>query len=80
MLTARRLTGQRFLNIAQAILENFSLTTHEVAIVPQGTLPRTSSGKPQRRKTKQMYLDGTLPRARAVQETNEAPGNAGASA
>jgi fatty-acyl-CoA synthase len=59
--------------IKQAILENFSLNTHEVAIVPQGTLPRTSSGKPQRRKTKQLYLDGTLPRARAVQDSSETP-------
>ncbi len=28
---------------------------------PAGALPRTSSGKPQRRKTKQMFVDGTLP-------------------
>jgi fatty-acyl-CoA synthase len=53
-------------SIAKAVLESFSLAVHEVVIVPQGTLPRTSSGKPQRRKTKQMYLDGTLARARAV--------------
>ena len=55
--------------IAQRINADFSLTPHEVLIVPQGTLPRTSSGKPQRRKTRQMYLDGTLARARSVQET-----------
>ena len=55
--------------IATAILESFSLAVHEVAIVPQGSLPRTSSGKPQRRKTKQLYLEGTLPRARSVQDT-----------
>ena len=54
--------------ISKAILENFSLSLHEVAIVPQGTLPRTSSGKPQRRKTKQLYLEGTLPRARSVHD------------
>jgi fatty-acyl-CoA synthase len=53
--------------IAEAITANFSLTTHDVVIVPQGTLPRTSSGKPQRRKTRQMYLEGTLARARVVQ-------------
>jgi fatty-acyl-CoA synthase len=53
--------------IAEAILSNFSLSTHDVVIVSQGTLPRTSSGKPQRRKTRQMYLDGTLARARVVQ-------------
>jgi fatty-acyl-CoA synthase len=67
-------------SIAQAILSNFSLATHEVVIVPQGTLPRTSSGKPQRRKTRQMYLDGTLSRARVVQGTDGKPEDVGASA
>jgi fatty-acyl-CoA synthase len=66
--------------VSEAILANFSLNTHEVAIVPQGTLPRTSSGKPQRRKTKQMYLDGTLPRARAVQGNSDNTSDSGASA
>jgi fatty-acyl-CoA synthase len=66
--------------IAQAILSNFSLATHDVVIVPQGALPRTSSGKPQRRKTRQMYLDGTLPRARVVQGHTEKPIEPGASA
>ena len=67
-------------SIAQAILASFSLATHDVVIVPQGTLPRTSSGKPQRRKTRQMYLDGTLGRARAVQGNDGKPEEAGASA
>lgn len=53
--------------IAQTVLEGFSLAPHEVVIAPQGTLPRTSSGKPQRRKTRDLYLSGTLPRARSVQ-------------
>jgi fatty-acyl-CoA synthase len=66
--------------IAQRIVADFALTPHEVVIVPQGTLPRTSSGKPQRRKTKQMYLDGTLARARSVQGPEGQPGDAGASA
>lgn len=66
--------------IAKAILESFSLSVHEVVIVPQGTLPRTSSGKPQRRKTRQMYLDGTLALARSVQGKDAAAGEAGASA
>lgn len=67
-------------SIAQAILANFSLATHEVVIVPQGTLPRTSSGKPQRRRTRQLYLDGTLARARVVQGKDGTSGDAGASA
>jgi fatty-acyl-CoA synthase len=66
--------------IAQSIMASFSLTTHDVVIVPQGTLPRTSSGKLQRRKTRQMYLDGTLARARVVQEKEERPDDAGVSA
>jgi fatty-acyl-CoA synthase len=66
--------------ISQAILASFSLATHDVVIVPQGTLPRTSSGKPQRRKTRQMYLDGTLARARAVHGNDGKPEDAGASA
>lgn len=66
--------------IAQAIVSSFSLSTHEVVIVPQGTLPRTSSGKPQRRKTRQMYLDGTLARARVLQGKDGKADDVGASA
>lgn len=66
--------------IAKAITEHFQLTTHEVCMVPQGALPRTSSGKPQRRKTRQMYLDGTLPRARSVQEAVPADAQGASSA
>jgi fatty-acyl-CoA synthase len=49
------------------IAAKFGLTVREVVVAPLASLPRTSSGKPQRRKTRQMYLDGTLPRARTVQ-------------
>lgn len=66
--------------IAQAILSSFSLATHDVVVVPQGALPRTSSGKPQRRKTRQLYLDGTLARARVVQARHERADDLGASA
>jgi fatty-acyl-CoA synthase len=52
--------------IMSAVAAQFSLSVHKVEIVPQGSLPRTSSGKPQRRKTKQMFVEGTLPRARSV--------------
>jgi fatty-acyl-CoA synthase len=51
--------------ISGAVTEKLGLSVHRVEIVPQGTLPRTSSGKPQRRKTKQMLLDGTLRRGTA---------------
>ena len=52
---------------ARCVAEQFGLSVHEVFVSQLASLPRTSSGKPQRRKTRQMYLDGTLPRARAVQ-------------
>lgn len=51
------------------VAARFGLTVHEVVVAPLASLPRTSSGKPQRRKTKQMYVDGTLPRARTAQST-----------
>ncbi len=50
--------------ITQAIAAQVGLSVHKVEVVPQGSLPRTSSGKPQRRKTKQMFQEGTLPKAR----------------
>jgi fatty-acyl-CoA synthase len=53
------------------VAEQFGLAVHEVVVTPLATLPRTSSGKPQRRKTRQMYVDGTLPRARGVQQPGE---------
>ena len=52
---------------ARCVAEQFGLSVHEVVVAQLASLPRTSSGKPQRRKTRQMYLDGTLPRARVVQ-------------
>jgi fatty-acyl-CoA synthase len=46
----------------------FGLTPHEIVVMPLASLPRTSSGKPQRRKTREMHLAGTLPRARSVHD------------
>jgi len=62
--------------IRQTITAEFALAVADVVMVPQGALPRTSSGKAQRRKTRQMYLDGTLPRARGVQEARGASDDA----
>ena len=50
----------------ECIAAQLGLAVHEVVVSPLASLPRTSSGKPQRRKTREMYLDGTLPRARSV--------------
>jgi fatty-acyl-CoA synthase len=58
---------------ASCVQEQFGLTAHEVVVAALASLPRTSSGKPQRRKTRQMYLDGTLPRARVVQGSGDVP-------
>lgn len=41
--------------IARVVSENFGLTPVHVAICAVGALPKTSSGKAQRRKTKQMF-------------------------
>jgi fatty-acyl-CoA synthase len=49
------------------VTAQFGLAVHEIVVTQLASLPRTSSGKPQRRKARQMYLDGTLPRARSVQ-------------
>ena len=59
------------------MLAHFALNVYKVVIVPQGTLPRTSSGKAQRRKTRQMFLDGLLEPARTVQEPNGEPAEVG---
>jgi fatty-acyl-CoA synthase len=47
--------------ITQVVGERFGLSPTHVAIVPVGTLPKTSSGKAQRRKTKTMFEEGQLP-------------------
>ncbi len=53
---------------ATAVLASrFGLAVHEVVVAPLASLPRTSSGKPKRRETRQRYLEGTLARARGVQ-------------
>ena len=46
--------------IAKTVMNQFSLATSHVSLTSVGTLPKTSSGKAQRRKTKAMYEDGTL--------------------
>jgi fatty-acyl-CoA synthase len=53
---------------ATAVLASrFGLAVHEVVVAPLASLPRTSSGKPKRRETRQRYIEGSLPRARGVQ-------------
>jgi fatty-acyl-CoA synthase len=52
------------------IAAQFGLTPHDVVVLPLSSLPRTSSGKPQRRRVRQMYMEGTLPRARTLPGTS----------
>lgn len=47
--------------IRLAIQQGFGLNVARVAVVPVGTLPKTSSGKVQRRKTRGWLEDGSLP-------------------
>ena len=46
--------------IQQAIVREHEIQAHEVILVKQGTLPRTSSGKMQRRECRKAYLEGAL--------------------
>jgi fatty-acyl-CoA synthase len=49
--------------IISKVSEEFSLAVSDVALVPPGALPKTSSGKLQRRKTRDQYLTGRLGKA-----------------
>ncbi|HEX4417758.1 MAG TPA: fatty acyl-AMP ligase [Kofleriaceae bacterium] len=46
--------------IKQAVVEALGLELSQVVLVPTRGVPRTSSGKIQRRRTRQLYLDRTL--------------------
>ncbi len=48
--------------VKQKINEQLQLTVMDVVIAPPGSLPKTSSGKLQRQKTRQQYLDKTVGR------------------
>jgi fatty-acyl-CoA synthase len=56
------------------VAAQFGLTPHDVVVLPLASLPRTSSGKPQRRRVREMYIEGTLPRARTLPGQAEDPG------
>ncbi len=49
--------------IVSRVSEEFQLAVADVVLAPPGTLPKTSSGKLQRRKTRDQYLNGTIGRA-----------------
>ena len=55
------------------VAEQFGLTVREVLVVPLASLPRTSSGKPQRSATRRMYIEGTLRMARSTARSSDGP-------
>jgi len=46
--------------VKKAILQNFDLRPHDIVFLRNGTLPKTTSGKVQRRETRRRYLAGDL--------------------
>ncbi|MCL2013028.1 MAG: fatty acyl-AMP ligase [Cystobacterineae bacterium] len=58
--------------VSQHLNAEFQLACADVVIVPPGTLPKTSSGKLQRQKTRERYLKGSLLAAQAPQPPPEA--------
>jgi fatty-acyl-CoA synthase len=48
--------------VKAGVKNGLGLTVHEVVLVPAGALPKTSSGKLQRKKTCAAYMDGSLGR------------------
>ncbi|MEE2900750.1 MAG: hypothetical protein VYC39_00380 [Myxococcota bacterium] len=47
-------------NITHDLSKSYGLKIHDIKLVKPGTLPKTSSGKKQRQKTKEMYLNNTI--------------------
>lgn len=47
--------------VRRAVAEDHELEVHAVVLVRTGSVPKTSSGKIQRRTTRAAYLEGTLP-------------------
>jgi fatty-acyl-CoA synthase len=65
---------EKIQEVATAVVASrFGLAVHEIVVSPFASLPRTSSGKPKRRETKQKYLDGSLSRARMAQSVQRGP-------
>ncbi len=57
--------------VSACVLERFGLNVAAVPVVPPGSLPKTSSGKLQRRKTRDLYLADKLPQHRAGAGTED---------
>ncbi len=46
--------------IRRTVAENHDLTSHSIALLKRGSIPKTSSGKIQRRACREQFLDGKL--------------------
>ena len=52
--------GEVVASVRRAVAEHHELQAHTVVLVKTGAIPKTSSGKVQRRSTRDAYLDGIL--------------------
>ncbi|HKR94503.1 MAG TPA: condensation domain-containing protein, partial [Candidatus Angelobacter sp.] len=57
---ARIVAEEIFVSIRAAIAEEYELQAHEIVLVKSGTVPKTSSGKIQRRLCREKFLQGNL--------------------
>ena len=53
--------GEVIASVRREVAEHHELQIHAVVLVRTGSIPKTSSGKIQRRATRAAYLEGTLP-------------------
>ena len=60
--------------IRARIRDELALSVEDIVLLPTGSLPKTSSGKAQRARTRAMYLDGTLHRLAAARRPTRRPG------
>ncbi len=47
-------------NIRESVSEEFEVSVHAIVLIKPGSIPKTSSGKIQRRATRMKFLEGTL--------------------
>ena len=52
--------------IRSAVIDEHEIAPHAIALVKPGVIPKTTSGKLQRRDCRQLYLDGRLPNGRSL--------------
>jgi fatty-acyl-CoA synthase len=58
--------------VTEVVVGTIGLNPWQVVLIPPGTVPKTSSGKLQRRKTKQQFEEGTLGQEAPTTESMDA--------